>query len=47
MDMVGIEMVVVERTPCPTGIEPPIMMIFYIKSNVYNISCKFVLNHLT
>ena len=41
------KMVEVERTPSPTGIEPPIMMIFYIKSNVYNISCKFVLNHLT
>jgi len=29
------------------GIEPPIMGIFYIKSNGYNISCKIVLNHPT
>jgi len=40
-------MVGVERPPSPTGIEPPIMEIFYIKSNGYNISCKFVLNHPT
>ena len=29
------------------GIEPPIMGIYYIKSNGYNISCKSVLNHPT
>ena len=37
----------VERTPYPTGIEPPVKYVTCIKSYGYNISCKFVLNHLT
>ena len=40
-------MVGVERTPYPTGIEPPVKYVTCIKSYGYNISCKFVLNHLT
>ncbi len=40
-------MVGVERPPSPTGIEPPVKYVTCIKSYGYNISCKFVLNHLT